>query len=464
MTVGTSLRDRRPAAAGPRSAAGARPRPSDAVEPTRRLPATAARTRGALLREAVAAHPPLQRDRGRAAGRPSGDVPQGRDRRLEPRADDRHRPGALRLPRRPRRPGVRPPHPRAAGVLGHHPGRQPAVRRGAPVPDARRPAHHAPGVGQPRGPHRRLDRRLQQRGPQPLPRHRPLRHAPADRQPSGYGPTEADIDRMVAAGLDGPPAITDRPAEAVRGADAVHTDVWASMGQEDEADVRRRAFEGFQVDERVMAEAPTHAIFMHCLPAHRGEEVADRRRRRPAEPSVPAGPQPPPCLPRPPPLPPRGRHADEQDAAAAPHRQAARRAGRHEPDPPRRAAGRRGHPRHAGHRVARPRGPRAPSRCAGPVATPSTPSRSCPPSSGRRRTTSAACSATGWSRWATRANLVVLRTPPGSAHVVGSALDRSGLPEVLGTVAGDDTLIVVVTEEAGGAKVARRLRDLAGLS
>jgi transcriptional regulator of arginine metabolism len=61
-------------------------------------------------------------------------------------------------------------------------------------------------------------------------------------------------------------------------------------------------------------------------------------------------------------------------------------------------------------------------------------------------------------------NLVVLRTPPGSAHVVGSALDRSGLTEVLGTVAGDDTLIVVVTEEAGGAGVARRLADLAGLS
>ncbi len=55
------------------------------------------------------------------------------------------------------------------------------------------------------------------------------------------------------------------------------------------------------------------------------------------------------------------------------------------------------------------------------------------------------------------ANLVVLRTPPGSAHVVGSALDRSGLPEVLGTVAGDDTLIVVVTEEAGGAAVAQHL-------
>lgn len=60
-------------------------------------------------------------------------------------------------------------------------------------------------------------------------------------------------------------------------------------------------------------------------------------------------------------------------------------------------------------------------------------------------------------------NLVVLRTPPGSAHVVGSALDRSGLPDVLGTVAGDDTLIVVVGEDVGGAAVARLLSDLAGL-
>ena len=61
-------------------------------------------------------------------------------------------------------------------------------------------------------------------------------------------------------------------------------------------------------------------------------------------------------------------------------------------------------------------------------------------------------------------NLVVLRTPPGSAHVVGSALDRSGMADVLGTVAGDDTLLVVVSEAAGGAAVARRLSDLAGLS
>jgi transcriptional regulator of arginine metabolism len=62
------------------------------------------------------------------------------------------------------------------------------------------------------------------------------------------------------------------------------------------------------------------------------------------------------------------------------------------------------------------------------------------------------------------ANLVVLRTPPGSAHVVGSALDRAGLNEVIGTVAGDDTLIVVVAEDCSGAEVAASLSDLAGLS
>ncbi len=61
------------------------------------------------------------------------------------------------------------------------------------------------------------------------------------------------------------------------------------------------------------------------------------------------------------------------------------------------------------------------------------------------------------------ANLVVLRTPPGSAHVVGSALDRSGIDGVLGTVAGDDTIIVVASERVGGSKVAERLSVLAGL-
>jgi transcriptional regulator of arginine metabolism len=60
-------------------------------------------------------------------------------------------------------------------------------------------------------------------------------------------------------------------------------------------------------------------------------------------------------------------------------------------------------------------------------------------------------------------NLVVLRTPPGSAHVVASALDRSGWTDVLGTVAGDDTLLVIVAEHVAGPDMARKLSDLAGL-
>lgn len=61
------------------------------------------------------------------------------------------------------------------------------------------------------------------------------------------------------------------------------------------------------------------------------------------------------------------------------------------------------------------------------------------------------------------ANLVVVRTPPGCAHVVASALDRSGLPGVLGTVAGDDTMLVIADEKMGGAELANRLRQLAGI-
>ncbi|MFP5255950.1 MAG: ornithine carbamoyltransferase [Acidimicrobiia bacterium] len=92
--------------------------------------------------------------------------------------------------------------------------------------------------------------------------------------PAGYGPTDADVERLLAAGLVEAPYVTTRPAEAAAGCDAVHTDVWASMGHEAEAEARRRAFEGFTVDDAVMAAAAPRALFMHCLPAHRGEEVS----------------------------------------------------------------------------------------------------------------------------------------------------------------------------------------------
>jgi len=68
---------------------------------------------------------------------------------------------------------------------------------------------------------------------------------------------------------------TADPREAVHGAIGVYTDVWASMGQEAEAEERRRAFAGYQVNANLMEHAPEGAVFLHCLPAHRGEEVTD---------------------------------------------------------------------------------------------------------------------------------------------------------------------------------------------
>jgi ornithine carbamoyltransferase len=68
---------------------------------------------------------------------------------------------------------------------------------------------------------------------------------------------------------------TNDPREAVRGAAAVYTDVWASMGQESEQAKRKQDFANYQINARLMAEAPEDALFLHCLPAHRGEEVAD---------------------------------------------------------------------------------------------------------------------------------------------------------------------------------------------
>jgi ornithine carbamoyltransferase len=90
--------------------------------------------------------------------------------------------------------------------------------------------------------------------------------------PPGYGFDATDLDRIRANA--GEPEVCTRAEEAVAGADVVYTDVWASMGQEAEAEQRLRDFEGWTVDERLMAAAAPGAVFLHCLPAHRGEEVA----------------------------------------------------------------------------------------------------------------------------------------------------------------------------------------------
>jgi ornithine carbamoyltransferase len=79
----------------------------------------------------------------------------------------------------------------------------------------------------------------------------------------------------VARARGGRILLTRDPREAVAGADIINTDVWASMGQEDEALKRRDAFAGFCVDAGLLALANQEAIALHCLPAHRGEEISD---------------------------------------------------------------------------------------------------------------------------------------------------------------------------------------------
>jgi ornithine carbamoyltransferase len=95
--------------------------------------------------------------------------------------------------------------------------------------------------------------------------------------PAGYEPDPVIVAdaRAIAEETGAQISLVTDPHEAVSGADAVYTDAWVSMGQERETDERSRVFPPYQVNAKLMAEAAPHAVFMHCLPAHRGLEVTD---------------------------------------------------------------------------------------------------------------------------------------------------------------------------------------------
>lgn len=90
--------------------------------------------------------------------------------------------------------------------------------------------------------------------------------------PEGYRPDAGLVERASQTGLL---TITDNVLEGAKDADVIYTDVWASMGQEGEAEIRKKAFKGYCVDASVMAVARPDAMVLHCLPAHRGEEITD---------------------------------------------------------------------------------------------------------------------------------------------------------------------------------------------
>ncbi|MBN2907974.1 ornithine carbamoyltransferase [Polycladomyces sp. WAk] len=93
--------------------------------------------------------------------------------------------------------------------------------------------------------------------------------------PEGYQPLSEVVEeaRQIAKDTGAEITITTDPAEAVQQADAVYTDVWASMGQEEEKELRKQIFGGYQVDAELMSKAKPDAVFLHCLPAYRGWEV-----------------------------------------------------------------------------------------------------------------------------------------------------------------------------------------------
>ncbi|MDB5293023.1 MAG: Ornithine carbamoyltransferase [Phycisphaerales bacterium] len=92
--------------------------------------------------------------------------------------------------------------------------------------------------------------------------------------PGGYELPEEDVDRIMAQLPAMDFELVRDPAEAVREADAIYTDTWVSMGQETEKARRLKDFAGYQVDEKLVAAAPNHAVVLHCLPAYRGLEIS----------------------------------------------------------------------------------------------------------------------------------------------------------------------------------------------
>lgn len=93
--------------------------------------------------------------------------------------------------------------------------------------------------------------------------------------PKGYQFSSEFLDSLLAQCPNLKLTTTEDPIEAVQNASAIYTDVWASMGQEGEQEQRRRDFAGYQVNQKLMDAAPNETLFMHCLPAKRGEEVTD---------------------------------------------------------------------------------------------------------------------------------------------------------------------------------------------
>ena len=290
--------------------------------------------------------------------------------------------------------------------------------------------------------------------------------------PEGYQPDPAVVERARRYGTE--VLVTSDPAEAAAGSDVLCTDVWVSMGMADEHE-RVTALTPYALDDAAVAAASDDVVVLHCLPAHRGEEIAAVGPRRSAVGGLGRGREPPAraegaagsgcwssCVRRP------------TATVRAPLTKAARQAAHRRPRSPRSRSPARPSwagcspppaSRHAGDRQPRPRRARrrqgAHRRRDGlRAAGGERPARGTPEAVDARlgrllEELLVSAEATG--------DHVVLRTPPGGAHLLGSALDRAALPDVAGTVAGDDTVLLVTRDPATPAapRLAERLLRLA---
>ncbi len=217
------------------------------------------------IRKALDAHPCVIRGRHVPARRHGALAADGREPDQAGRDTGRHRAGALALRRWARVPDLRRSEARDLRPFGDRTGHQWAFGRGPSRPVARRP-HDARGAfrepGRTTGGLRR--RRRQQHGP--------LLDRGCDALPvPAHDCCAQGLSACERGGRSVSPTIPGWPSSMPRSC----TDVWTSMGQEDEAAKRRAAFKGFQVDETLLRRASPKAIVLHCLPAHRGEEISE---------------------------------------------------------------------------------------------------------------------------------------------------------------------------------------------
>ncbi len=298
--------------------------------------------------------------------------------------------------------------------------------------------------------------------------------------PAGFLPADDVVaaGERGAAGTGGSLSVVEDPYDALTGADVLVTDTWISMGRENEPAGRERVFEPWRLDPAALTHSDDESIVLHCLPAYRGKEIDadvldgpravvwdEAENRRHAQKAVMcwlrrwAGER---RVVRPPT--PRAEH--QERPAPADRRPLTDHEVRSQPELAELLALAGVHVTQA--TLSRDLVELDAVKVRGPggalvYAVPAEGGDRTPVAgrTGRRRPAVPALQRAAGLRGGRSANLVVLRTPPGAAQFLASAFDKAELPDILGTIAGDDTVLVISRDPVGGETLARRFLSLA---